>query len=203
MIKLNIGIDVDGVLVDMERYQLKHGTEYFAKIHNKKIINPVEYDIEEIFECTHEERERFWKKYIWAYCLKEPVIRNAPEVISKLRQRGHKIFIITGRAHTTEENVTGMLFRWMLKYWLKKNHITYDDIVFCSEKESSTEKYDACIDKKIDIMIDDKPQNLIALSKKIQVICYPAVWNKAINNESFIRVNNWNDIYAKVVELES
>lgn len=199
---LNIGIDVDGVLVDIEGYQFKYGTEYFAKVHNKTAVNPVAYDIEQIFECTHEEREKFWTKYIWTYCLKEPAIKDAPEVISKLHNRGHKIVIITGRAHTTEKNITGMLFRWMLKYWLRRNHIIYDEIVFCSEKDSSTDKYDACIEKKIDVMIDDKPENLHALVNDVKVICYPAIWNKSVHNDSFIYVDNWNDIYEKVSKEE-
>lgn len=195
---MNIGIDVDGVLVDMEGYQLKYGKIYFSKVHGKDVVNPKAFDIEQIFDCTHAEREKFWQKYIWAYCLKEPPLKNAPEIISKLHNDGHRIFLITGRAHTTESGVTGKLFRWMLKHWLKKNHIYYDEIVFCSEKDSSTDKLDACMDKKIDVMIDDKPENLLALADRIKVICYPAVWNEDVESDAFIRVSDWADIYEKI-----
>lgn len=199
---LNIGVDVDGVLVDMEGYQLKYGAEYFSRVHNKKVINAAAYDIEQIFECTFEEREQFWKKYIWTYCLKEPVIENAPEIISKLRDRGHKIIIITGRAHTTENNITGALFRWMLKFWLRRNRIIYDDIAFCSEKDSSLDKYEACIRYQIDIMIDDKLDNLAILADRVETICYPAIWNKENRNNKSIYVEGWNDIYDKIIERE-
>jgi len=198
---MNIGIDVDGVLVDMECYQLKYGKPYFAKVYGKDAVNPKAYDIEQIFDCTHAEREKFWKKYIWAYCLTEPPLKNAPEIISKLHNDGHKIFLITGRAHTTENGITGKLFRWMLRYWLKKNYIFYDDIIFCSEKDSSDDKLDACIEKKIDVMIDDKPDNLLALVNRIQVICYPAAWNEGAKSDAFIRVNDWNDIYDRISDL--
>ncbi len=192
---MNIGIDVDGVLVDMEDFQLKYGKIYFSNVYGKDVVNPKAYDIEQIFDCTHLEREKFWQKYIRAYCLKEPPLKNAPEIISKLHNDGHKIFLITGRAHTTESGVTGKLFRWMLRHWLKKNHIYYDEIVFCSEQDSSTDKLDACMEKKIDVMIDDKPDNLLALADRIKVICYPAVWNEDVESDAFIRVSDWNDIY--------
>lgn len=198
---MNIGIDVDGVLVDMEGFQLKYGKLYFSEVHGKGVVNPKAYDIEQIFDCTHAERENFWQKYIWAYCLTEPPLKNAPEIISKLHDDGHKIFLITGRAHTTESGITGKLFRWMLKHWLKKNRIFYDDIVFCSEKDSSTDKLDACMDKKIDVMIDDKPENLLALADRIKVICYPAVWNEDVESDAFIHVCDWDDIYTKIAEL--
>lgn len=195
---MNIGIDVDGVLVDMEGYQLRYGTEYFFKVYGKAAVNSKAFDIEQIFDCAHVEREKFWQKYIWAYCLTEPPIKNAPEIISKLHDDGHRIVLITGRAHTTENNITGKLFRFMLKHWLKKNHIIYDEIVFCSEKESSTDKLDACIAKNIDVMIDDKPENLFALADRVKVICYPAIWNEDVESNSFVRVNDWNDIYKQI-----
>lgn len=195
---MNIGIDVDGVLVDLESYQLKYGKIYFYKAHGKDVVNPKGYDIEEIFDCTHAEREKFWQKYIWRYCLKEAPLKNVPEIISKLHNDGHKIYLITGRAHTAESGITGKLFRWMFRHWLKKNHIYYDDIVFCSEKGSSTDKLDACMEKQIEVMIDDKPENLLALAYQIKVICYPTVWNEDVENDDFIRVRDWDDIYEKI-----
>ena len=200
---MNIGIDVDGVLVDMEGYQLKHGTEYFKKVHNKSVVNPTAYDIEQIFECTHEEREKFWRKYIWAYCLKEPVMNNATEVIARLRKKGHKIFIITSRAHTTEHNLIGVVFRWMLKYWLKKNHIVYDSLIYCSERDSSSDKYKVCVECNVDVMIDDKLENLIPLVGKIIPLCYSAAWNRNAKDNNLFLVNDWNHIYTRILEFES
>ena len=129
-----IGIDVDGVLSDIGNYQLKYSKPYFKKKYNKDIVNPDKFDIEQIYDCTHKEREIFWQKYIWGYCLTEPAFKNASEVLLKLHEEENKIVIITGRAHTTEQGITGKLFRKMLTYWLKKNKIYYDEIYYCSEK---------------------------------------------------------------------
>lgn len=193
-----IGIDVDGVLVDMELYQIKYGTRYFQKKYNKEIVNPKGYDIQDIFDCTVQEREEFWTKYIWKYCLKEPMTLGAAETVNKLRKQGHKIYIVTGRAHTTEKGIVGMIFRWMLKSWLKKNHFKYDKIFFCAERDSSTDKFDVCIREKVDVLVDDKPENLLALKNKIQVICYPAAWNEDRKELNEYRINKFEKISGKI-----
>lgn len=191
---MNIGVDVDGVLVDMEGYQREYGKKYFEEKLGMKPINEKGFDIEDIYGCTHAEREKFWTKYIWGYCLRAPMSENAALVSKELREKGHKIYIITGRAHTTENGTSGKLFRWMLRHWLKKNRFEYDDIVYCSEKESSTDKLDACKRYDINLMIDDKPENLLSLKDEIKVICYPAIWNVDMNNDKVIRVKNWSEI---------
>ena len=191
---MNIGIDVDGVLVDMESYQMKYGKRYFEDKLGMKKKNPAGYDIEDIYGCTHEQREKFWTKYIWRYCLWEPMTAQAAETVKKLHENGHRITIITGRAHTTEKGITGKLFRWMLRHWLKKNHFYYDELIFCSEKGSSSEKYDICMQKKIDLLLDDKPENLLPLKDKIKVLCYPAAWNKDCLELDGVRIEKFEDI---------
>lgn len=199
---MNIGVDVDGVLVDLANYQLKYGEPYFLKKYNMKIVDPAGYDIEDIFNCTHKQRTQFWNKYIWGYCLTEPVYEGAAKVISDLHNDGHRIIIITGRAHTTEKSITGSLFRKMLVQWLKKRNIYYDNIIYCSEKESSAKKPIICRNENIDVMIDDKPENILALCDKIKVICYPAIWNENLTDDRLIRVNNWYEIYDRIREME-
>lgn len=194
-----IGIDVDGVLIDLEGYQLKYGQEYFEKTYNLSVNNPKAYDIKDIFECTKEQREKFWTKYIWKYCLKEPMTMGAAETVKNLRKEGNKIYVVTGRAHTTEKGIVGGIFRWMLKHWLKKNHFQYDKIFFCSETDSSTDKYDICLREKVDVLVDDKPENLLALKDKIQVICYPAVWNKEYRELDRYRIDKFEEIKEKIL----
>lgn len=195
-----IGIDVDGVLVDMESYQLQYGKEYFKQEYQMDIKNPKAYDIKDIFECTDEQREKFWTKHIWRYCLKEPMTVDAAETVRKFRSEGNKIYIITGRAHTTEKGIIGIIFRCMLKHWLKKNNFEYDKIFFCSEKESSTDKYDICIKEKVDVLIDDKPENLLVLKDEIQVICYPAVWNEDCRELDEYRISRFEEISGKILK---
>lgn len=192
-----IGFDVDNVLVDQAAYQYKYGVPYFGK-KGIKLLNPDGFDIEDMFACSHAEREKFWTRYIWKYCLTEPMTEGAADLSKKLHKAGHKIFIVTGRAHTTETGTTGSLFRWMLKHWLKKNHFYYDDIFYCSESGSSDEKQKICKEQNIDILIDDKPENLLALKDVIHIICFPAPWNRDVKELDPFRADCMEEVGKRI-----
>ena len=78
---MNIGLDVDGVLVDIRTFQLREGKRYFQKKYGISIKNPDMFEVQDVFECTKKQRESFWIKYIWKYCLKEPMKEDAAEVV--------------------------------------------------------------------------------------------------------------------------
>lgn len=194
---MRIGVDVDGVLTDLEAYQLKYGKKHFKDVTD---IDETGYDICDIFHCTKEEREKFWTKYIWGYCLTDSPRQDAKAVIQKLVEDGHEIYILTGRSHTTEDNVRGALFRKMLEHWLEKNGISYDDIYYCSEEQSSTEKYDLCKKLGIDIMIEDKAENINLIKDIADVVCIRTGYNHGVVDENRVHVttNLW-DAY-KVIQ---
>ena len=120
---------------------------------------------------------------------------DAAEVVNKLRKEGHKVIIITSRVHTTETGITGKLFRWMLKHWLKKNQLTYDDIIFCEEKGSGVDKLRVCRENNIDVMVDDSPENLYEIRGLKRVICYTAAWNAECHDFDDCRVKNFRELY--------
>ena len=95
----------------------------------------------------------------------------------------------------------GMLFRGMLQFWLKKNNIFFDEIVYCDDDRDGSAKLKACLEKKIDIMVDDKPENLSAIADRLKVICFPAAWNKNIIDNRFIRVSDWKEIYHTIRKI--
>lgn len=129
--------------------------------------------------------------------------KDAADISKQLRKNGHEIVIVTGRAHTTEAGITGKLFRWMLMHWLKKNHFEYDDIFYCSESNSSDDKLRVCLEQSIDILIDDKPENLTALKNKLKIICYSSPCNQQFEELDSIRVDNMMQLLDKVSLIES
>lgn len=195
---MKIGIDVDGVLTDLESYQLKYGKKYFKDVTD---INEDGYDICDIFHCSRAEREKFWTKYIWGYCLTDPLREYCVEEINKLKAAGHEIHIITGRAHTTEKGFLGDLFRKMLVKRLEKEEIPYDSITYCSEDGSAVEKVEICNNLHIDVMLEDKVENILALHDKIPVICFNARYNKDLSGENIFRVDNFSDAYDTIERL--
>lgn len=42
---MRIGIDIDGVLTNIEEYQLKHGKVFFRKKYRKEVVAPDAFDI--------------------------------------------------------------------------------------------------------------------------------------------------------------
>lgn len=195
---MKIGVDVDGVLTNLEEYQIKYGKKYF-----KKPANETEIDISGIFNVDKVQREKFWLKYIWKYCISEPPKNNSAETIRRLKAEGNEIHIITGRAHTTEKGITGKLFRHMLKRWFKKWDIPYDSITYCKEKGTEADKVKACNDLKIDVLIDDKKENIIEVSKDRKVICIDAKYNQGIEGNNITRVTNFNQVYDAVKRIEN
>lgn len=196
---MNIGIDVDGVLTDLEQYQLTKGEQYFGI---ESVKNDHAYDIKDIFGCTSQEREKFWIKYIWEYSLKTPIRKNASSVIKKLKEEGNNIYIITGRVHTTKDNVMGLLFRKMLEKWLEDNEIVYNQIVYCDEKVSAEDKYDVCKQLGIDVMLEDKVDNIDKLKDICRVICFNAKYNIDYDNKEIPRVTNFDDAYIQIKQME-
>ncbi len=198
-----IGIDVDGVLADIYKYQMEYATPYFKKKYDMDIVNPNEYDLKDIFGCTSVQREKFWLKYIWGYCMKIPMAAWAAEAVKNLHENGHVIYVITGRAHTTEKGITGKVFRWMLKHWMNKNKFYYDKIFYVSEKNSADEKASVCINENVDVLIDDKPCNIHALKDKINVICYDAVWNRDEREVDYCRAENFVEVEQILQRIEA
>lgn len=189
---MRIGIDIDGVLTDMERWQLDYGSKYYYEKYNKKIANPKGYDTSEVFDVSIEAENKWWFDEIREY-MKEPARKFAGEVINKLKDEGNEIYIITARSSdltytdiTTEEMQEGV------RTWLKDNGIIYDNLIFSPE-----DKLEICLENKIDLMIEDRPANINQISTKIPVICYNAGYNENCIGENITRCYSWYDIYDK------
>ena len=209
---MNIGIDVDGVLADVADYQLRIGAPYFKEKFGRDIIDPDAFDVRDIYGCTEEERKKFGWDTIWTYIIHYPAREKASQVIRKLKDEGNKIYLITGRVYVTNPKNMGKFFpspvkgllcllsRTILKRWLKRNGIPYDGIHYCSEHYVS-DKYTGCRRFSVDVMIDDKAENIIALSKLMKVICFDAPYNRNCEGENIYRAHNWDEVHALIKEM--
>ena len=94
---MNIGIDIDGVLTDMER----EVTDYATKMCVEEGL-PIEVDVSKYYETdsfnwTQEQSDRFWNKYLVPYVVESNARKYSKEIIKRLRQEENKIYIITAR----------------------------------------------------------------------------------------------------------
>ena len=192
---MKIGIDIDGVLTDIEKWQLDVGSKFYLK-YNKNIVNPNGYDSDEVFNATKEMDSEFWNSCLYDYAKNEPARKFANEVIDKLRDKDYKIYIITARDLTNRNDELGREMREIVKEWLKNNKINYDKIIFSPE-----DKFEICKENNIGIMIEDKVENINNISKIIPVICFNAGYNKMCSGKNIFRAYTWYDVYYQITNI--
>ena len=186
---MKIGIDIDGVLTDIEQWQIDYGGKFFSKF-NKSIINKDGYEIATVFDVDEDLDNKFWNEYLYEYVTKEPSRKFASEVIKKLKENGNEIYIITARYLTDRDTEAGKQMREIVIKWLEKQKIYYDKIIFSPE-----DKMEVCKKNNIDVMIEDKVENINNISNVIPVICFHAGYNKECKGKNIYRAYNWYDIY--------
>lgn len=192
---MRLGIDIDGVLTDFEKWQLEVGSKFFIK-YNKNIVVPEGYDSDTVFNVTKEMDSEFWHDYLYDYAKNEPARKFTGEVIDKLRDEGYEIYIITARYLTDRNDDLGEEMRNIVVNWLKENHINYDKIIFSPE-----DKFKVCEENNIDILIEDKVENINNISKIIPVICFNASYNKVCNGKNIFRAYTWYDVYYQITHV--
>lgn len=188
---MNIGIDIDNVISNFDEALL----EAFS-IHDKELRNNGIIDINAthitigMFDWTQQEVDNFYKSNVEKIAKNLDVIDGAKEYIDRLKQDGHKIYIITGRdigeysdPHT------------MTKEWLQKFNIYYDELILTKaykiDKHGKSEK---CIENNIDIMIDDSVYICKdSINYGITTLLMDTPYNRQVND--IPRVCSWKEIY--------
>lgn len=194
---MNIGIDLDGVLTNFNDFCMNYGTKFASEIEQGKIINPKGYESIEIFSWSEQTDIDFWKKYKEKYATTEPARPFAKEVLEKLKEEGHKIFIITARSNEFKEVEAKEKMQDIVRYWFKANNLYYDELIF-----STVNKLGNCRENNIDIMVEDSPHNIKQLAEFLPVICFDTRYNRDCEGKNIIRCYSFYDIYEKIKEFE-
>ena len=181
---MNIGVDIDGVLTDIIRYACDYGSKYFFKKYGKLDININSWSLKDMFNVTDKEDKECWLTIVENYAINEPARPFASEVINKIKNEGNSIYIITARSADKWDDVDGKMNN-IVKIWLENNKIVYDKLIFSKEKSKICEKYN------IDIMIEDKTENINSISKSLPVICFHENHNKELKGKNIYRAYSW------------
>ena len=182
---MNIGIDIDGVIADIEPYIFEYGAKLlYDKGRTLDDIKRKEYETYEIFKWDRDTEHEFWDNYMLEYYKNAPARAFASEVIRKLKEQGHNIYIITARG-ISEKNLYSYL-KEMTKEWLKRENIYYDEIFFEKDKKKIIQEYN------IDVMIEDYEKNIRNLEKYCEIIVFDCIYNQNVHEHN--RVNSWYEI---------
>lgn len=183
---MKIGIDIDNTITDTVPI-LKE----YCKMYNEETLNRNEpinrkgFATYNLYNWTKEEDMDFCLKYLEEIVLQAKVKQNAKEVIKKLKEEGNIIYIITARKKPDFNDPYGLTEKF-----LKDNEIVYNKLFV-----GKTDKKTFCLENKIDIMIDDEPQNINAVSEIIPVIAFREMYNEGCEGDNIIKVDNWDEIY--------
>ena len=193
---MKIGIDIDGVLIDIDKFILEYGSKLCIEEKWPLKIRIGNYEEIETFGWTREQAEKFWNTYVVEYVKKEHPRIFAQEVIAKLKREGHHICIITARDESGMPKEHYGKMQEYTKQWLDTNQIFYDTLIFAADDK----KLEQCLENKIDMMIEDSPKNIQTISSQIPVIKFYCNYNKNINAENIITAYSWYHIYQIIKE---
>ena len=192
---MRIGIDIDGVLTDVIRYVCDYGSKYFYEKYGKLNININSWSIKDMFNVTDAEDKECWLTLVENYAINEPARPFASTIINKLKNEGNLIYIITARGTDKLDDVDGQMNN-VIKIWLEHNKIRYDKLIFSKEKLEVCKKYN------IDIMIEDKTENINQISTSLPVICFHENHNKELKGKNIYRAYSWYDVYYKYLIIK-
>ena len=190
---MRIGIDIDNTITDtlpiLKKYCKRYNDTVIKRNLQMHEDGVASYNL---YDWTHEENMDFCIKYLEEVVLQAQVKENAKEIIQKLKNEGHHIYIISSRAipmfktpyETTEK-------------FLKDHGIVYDKLLV-----GSLDKKPSCIENKLDVLIEDEPNHINEIAEFIPVIVPSQIYNKDCIGENILRVNNWIDIYNNIKILE-
>ena len=184
---MNVGIDIDGVLINFEE-KVRYRAEMYNIIErkNSKVINTDTYKIEDTYGWSKEEWNEFSKKYLIEATIESDIMTGAKEVINLLKKEGHKLIIISSRGYEGEEMIT------IVEDKLKKENLIFDKYYWkVKDKLEIIEK------ENIDIMIDDNSNICKKISdKKVQTLYFRNIYGVELpQNDYLTQIRNWGEVY--------
>ena len=194
---MNIGIDIDGVLTNIQNFNRRHAPQFFKRKYNLEVVDGDSLDIRDIFKCRNKQFIAYWRKYLLKYVTAEPPRKGAREFTRKLRKDGHVIFIISRRVFSCRKNPMGILMRKLVRRWLRRNGIRHHEVVFCETSDDDSKRV-ACINKQVDIMLEDEIVNINSIASVTNVICFDTSYNRGCEGENIHRVKNFEEAYKLI-----
>lgn len=182
---MNIGIDVDGVIMDTES-RFRPAAELFDLDNNGKgIINADKFLFQDRFGWTNEMFVKFVEEYGFEIEKTAPLMPCAQQILKRLKDEGHRLIVITARGFSgkLEEDLTLEVF--------KNYNLEFDKIYFKAHN-----KAEICKNENIDYMIDDSPINIQKLVENdIKCLYFKSAHNTPFSHKNSTSVYSWVDIY--------
>lgn len=182
-----IGVDIDGVLVDLVTAMLPLLSEVCTRpVAHQDLCS---WDLGKALNIDQETMDRTWERL-----LDSDALRYAPSIIGAVKSLAglskHEIWIVTSRPISTQ----GLTLSW-----LHDNKVHYDHIVFSRRGDKLS------AGPSFDVFIEDFLDETITLAKAgIFTILFDQPWNQASQlPDNCKRAYNWDDVLQLINNLDS
>lgn len=193
---MRIGIDIDDTLTDIKD-QLTTAAKDYAISLNKPVQNK-EYQIVDIYNNGNIYQKLFGFNYdelkYFLGTIQEEITDNAmprkdcANVIKKLHEDGHEIYIITARDCEFHNDPYHQS-----EIWLNKHSIYFDKLIV-----NAGDKSTVCLENHIDLLIDDSISNCLNVSNcGIETI---NIGNKNNETDHIKSFSTWKEISDYISE---
>lgn len=185
---MNIGVDIDGVILDFQDRIRVYAEWYDLEIFKKK--GPKKKDEIKVwkrYDWNKEEVDKFVNETFLKVAKESNIVCFSQKILERLKQEKNRIVIITTRGDFAGSEMINIA-----KEQLELNNIKYDKIYW-----NAPNKVEICKREKIDFMIDDYADICEKLSKeKIRTIYFRAKDNRKLPESYYLKeVSNWVEIY--------
>lgn len=182
---MTIGIDIDDTITESSELIIEYVKKHF-NIDDNSVVNEI------LGGEIKGELLNFYELHLGEMVANYTLKDHAKEVIDRIREKGHRVVIITARGYTkTKEDIIKIT-----EAYFEKHDLNVDKIVF-----NKLHKDEVCLENKIDIMIDDSVSTLEKIKAKgIKVLLFNSISNKE-QNTNIDRVSNWLELEEYIDKL--
>lgn len=194
---MNIGIDIDDTISNTFETFLPYMKKFVEQDLNRKLnlnlSSKVDYyNIIEKYGISYEEARKFWEDYYALILETVKPKKSSVEVINTLKEKGHKVILITARFDDEIVDAEAIT-----KKWLEANNINYDKLII-----NSHDKLEIAKNEDIKLFIDDSIRNCEMISSgNIKTYMFLTENNKYYENENIEKVISWDELYEKIKEV--
>lgn len=188
---MKIGIDIDGVILDSER-NLKFYADYWSYFKlNKDRKRDDDVSQENCFDWNESEIDYFYSHYFDDITKHSNLMVGAKEILLKLKEEGHELYIITLRGYYRK------IERIYAEKKLKQLGINFDGVYW-----SIKDKIGKCKQLGVQVMVDDSPSNVEQFANEnIKVLYFKEESIRDVKMKNVVKVDSWMDIYREIKKL--
>lgn len=195
--KINIGIDIDGVINDLSLFHIACGTKFSYENFISTHINEQLMDSKDILGWSKNIDDIFWEQYYLKLLLYPDFIRPyASDATKCLYDKGHTIYIISSRKDADLPIKEKRSMYILTEKYLKNSKIFYSKLYLTENK------WDIINTLNIDIMIEDHPAFFTHRKSSPLLFCFNTPYNQEIYGENIFRVYSWYDILEKINKMQ-